>query len=523
MLKWLKGMSIKGGTPPQLYHPLQDANEAKRVSDSLSAKEPVKALAEASQWLTSIRDAARLARHHRIELIALLDAATRKAQARMADLYVTLLESDHREEKLIWQTASDFSVLLVEGYLQCAGSPGESVEVSQEVQPLLPLLAARGMRALRLQMKWVSMRYGELRPEIWGEFARLLTLAESVNSVAAPVDYPIAEMQASPSDEFVRAMMFWSALPGALSPVEQDIAERLIVYLTQDFHFGVQRAEGSDYFFNLNGAHPPLRFVSSAPVSASTRYLEVSEARQAVQAMHSLVRGTGSMPAGVDCGPAGEINVTVRVLKHLSVNWAKELPARATGRRKAGAALAIKSAHSYQHVLAVVRHGGLDVPSTSGGKVTQSWIAEDISAGGCGVIVSEGGSERLHVGVLVALQLASEGQYHVGVIRRVSGRGERQRHIGIQLISHSAVPVYLRSLLGAKQGRNRESAILLSAKPSSNGSVYILARRDLFSGREPVEAAFGVPEVTVVLEPAGVVESGKDFDWLRYKVPESAV
>jgi hypothetical protein len=525
MLKWFRGAvgttGITGNRGAKLEHPLQDANEARRVADALSNKEPVKALEEASQWLLSIQQTVRLRRQSRFELIDLIDTATRKAQARVADDYVMLLESDRREENLIWQKASGFWGLLGDGYLACVGLSGDSAEFPQEIQSLLPLLAARGIRALRQQMKWASMRYSALRAEIWAEFGRYLNLAESVDGAATPIDlYVGANMRVSPCDEFARAMMFWSALPGALSPVEQDIAERLVVHLTSKFRFSNQLLDGSDYFFDVDGARPPLRFVAAAPVSSATRYFDIGEARQALQAMRSLVNSTGYLPAGVDCGPAGEINVTVRVLKHLAVHWAKELPPRAAGRRKAG--LPLRAAHGYPQVLAVVQHGGLNASELLKIQRTELWVAEDVSAGGCGVIVPEDKRERLQVGVLLALQPQNEASCSVGLIRRVSDYGKGQHHIGIQLISTSAVPVYLRSVAGAKQGRNRENAILLNAQPSANGSLYILARRDLFSGREPVEAAFGVPEATVILEPGGVVESGKDFDWLRYQMTAPA-
>ncbi|MEI8150559.1 MAG: hypothetical protein WCG92_03050 [Hyphomicrobiales bacterium] len=53
--------------------------------------------------------------------------------------------------------------------------------------------------------------------------------------------------------------------------------------------------------------------------------------------------------------------------------------------------------------------------------------------------------------------------------------------------------------------------------------MHIVARRDLLTGRATIEAMYGKPPETVLLEPGGVVESGHDFDWLRYKVVESLV
>jgi hypothetical protein len=147
-----------------------------------------------------------------------------------------------------------------------------------------------------------------------------------------------------------------------------------------------------------------------------------------------------------------------------------------------------------------------------------AWIAEDVSAGGYGVVVPAGKGEWLRVGVLVALRSETESSWDLGVIRRVKSDEHRQHRIGIQLISKSAVPVYLRKMSGAAQGGKRQSAILLSPRPSRSGSLHIVARRDLFNARESLEAMYGNPATTVTLGAGDVVESGQDFDWLRYKL-----
>ena len=533
MLKWFKGSATD--------HPLLDAKEAKRIADALSAtKNPVNALDEGSHWLTSIKATTELVRHRRFELICLVDAATRKAQTQLIDVYLADLKTKRHQEKHIWNTANEFWGLLVNGYLTCAQPSRDSSNVPPKFMHLLPLLTTRGMRALRYQMKWVSIRYGTLRSDSWAEYGRLLWLAESAGADVADKPlaiYPGDTTQTSPRDEFLRAMAFWIALPGTLSPVEQDIAERLIVQLTAKFRFSVEQADDCDYFFDLHGTQPPLRFVRLAPMTATTRYFSVGEARQAVKAMHAMASSIGELPAGIDCGPGAEINVVLRVLNHLLVNWVKNLPPRAAARRKTAGSL--KAAHGYPQVLAVVMKKGAEALDFSQQLLPESWVTEDLSVGGCGAIVPAGTGEQLRVGTLVALQPAAEAivRLSIGVIRRVSDHGERQHRLGIQIISNSAVPVYLRTYFrtrlgthlgtspGARQGRDREPAILLREQPSANGSLYLLARRDVFSGREPVEASFGSkenPHATVILEPAGVVESGNDFDWLRYKMPQAA-
>ena len=510
MLSWLKGDKVD--------HPLANAKEAKKLIDDFPYKDPWKTLEDANYWLGSVNETEGFKVDHRFEVIDMLDVATRKSQEQLLNAYVVLTEGDRVQEKRIWKTVTEFWKLLGDGYLACVSQAQIAKNVPSAFKPQLPVLAARTTRALRYQMKWVLMRYGVVRSGLWEEFARCALLAESVGAVEKMVElYPGAE-QSSLCYEFLRAMMLWAASPSGLSPVEQDIAERLVVRLTPKFRYGVKPWDGCDYCFDLAEARPPLRLVRSTPVSAATRYFDVNEARQAAQALHTQVSSNGHIPSSVNLGPAADGPMAARVLKHLGINWAKEMPARASERRKT--ALRLSVTHSYQNVQGAIEPGTGEGLNFSDTLSHDSWIAEDVSAGGYGVIVPAGKGEWLCVGILVALRTEIDSSWNLGVIRRVKGDEHRQHHIAIQLISKVPVPVYLRSMTGVEQGSKRQNAILLSARPSPSGSLHIVARRDLFAGREPLEAMFGNPASTVMLDPGGVVESGHDFDWLRYKLPE---
>ncbi len=509
MLSWLKGGD-------KVDHPLANAKKAQKIVADFPYKNPWQTLEDVNYWLSSVNETAEFKADRRYELIDMLDVATRKCQAQLTDTYVTLRDDNIVQEKRIAKTLCDFWTLLGAAYFTCATQCIDgSVPASLRAQ--VPALAARGLRALRHQVKWVLMRYGVVRNEVWAECGRFAALAESVDGAAKPIEmYGGSNARSSPNDEFLRLVMFWAASPSGLSPVEQDIADRLIVILTPKFRISARHEEDYDYFMDLQGAHPPLRLLRSSPVTAQTRYFNVADARLAVGAMYSDVNSSGNLPSGADLGPAAEANVVARVCKHLRLNWARDMPARVSERRKT--AMALKVVHGYQGVLGVVAPAnaeGLDFQSVL---AHESWVADDVSAGGYGVIVPAGKGDWLRVGIVVAVRSETDVSWHLGVIRRVKADAYTQRHIGIQLISKTPIAVYLRTLSGVAQGRKRHSAILLSARPSPSGSMHIVVRRDLFSGREPIEAMYGQPETTITLEAGGVVESGHDFDWLRYKI-----
>ncbi len=509
MLSWLTGGD-------KIDHPLADSKKAKKIIDEFPYKDPWKTFEDVGFWLGSVNETDAYKLERRFEVVGMLDMATRKTQERILDEYLQLPDTDRLQEKRTWKAATDFWTLLGDSYLICVRQAIEAQPVSGNFKSQLPLVAARATRALRHHMKWVLMRYGVVHASLWEDFARCAQMAEAAGVADKAVElYPGAGAASSQCFEFLRAMMLWASSPSGLSPVEQDVAERLVVHFTPKFRYDIKQWEGCDYCFDLVEARPPLRLMRSTPVSPASRFFDVHEARSAVQALQALVASSGNIPSTIDLGPVADSVMATRVLKHLNFNWAKEMPARAHERRRT--AISLHVVHGYQQVLGAIEPAlgeGLDFSSTLSHNL---WIAEDASLGGYGVVVPAGKGEWLRVGVIVALRSETDASWQLGVIRRVKGDEHRQHRIGIQIISKAPVPVFLRSIIGVEQGSKRQPSILLNTRTSSSGSMHIVTRHDLLTGREPIEAMYGKPATTLVLEPGGIVESGYDFDWFRYK------
>ena len=506
-------------------HPLADDKKLQRVIDGLPYNDSRQTLEEVNHWLASLGDMQGDAPHdaqgfsvlRRYATTSALDSATRRSQARMLETLLASRGENFAEEKRNWKTLTAFWTLLANAYLSCALLCAKA-EVSRAMKKELVVLAARGLCALRYQMKCVLLRYGVVDAALWMACGDFVLLAESVNGADTRVAlYEGSAIESSPNDEFARLVMFWTLAPSGLSPAEQDIAERLVVHLTDKYRLSAFHEDGFDYFFDLAGVHPPLPLVRSSPWSAQTRYFQVSQARQSVMALHALMSGNGDLPPGLDLGAAAEPNVVARMLTHLQINWAKEMPARAAERRKADMALHV--VQGYPVVLGLVAPASADGASPQYRLLNESWVTQDVSAGGYGVIVPAGVGEWLQVGDLIAVRAAPEVPWHLGIIRRVQAHKHNQRQIGIQLISKTAKPVEVRSLSGVARGGKRVSALMLDEWPLADGSIDLLVRRDLLSGREAVEVTYGADNASFILAPGGVVECGGDFDWLRYKVP----
>ncbi|MBM3340971.1 MAG: hypothetical protein FJY56_02510 [Betaproteobacteria bacterium] len=270
----------------------------------------------------------------------------------------------------------------------------------------------------------------------------------------------------------------------------------------------------------MDGKHPPLRVVRGSPWSAQTRYFDAEQAGFAAKSMHALVASSGYLPPGLDLGPAAEPAAVERVLRHVMAQWANETPPRAAERHKN--ALAMQAVHGFQAVLQVFTAAHAEDLDFSGAVVGDAWFTDDVSRNGYGILVPAGKAERLAVGDLVALRAGPGVPWELGVIRRLSAQAQARCHIGVGLLSAAALPLQVRTMSGAALGGKRSAAILLSEQPTPDGSVYIVARRELLTMREAIEAAYGRESKTLMLEPVGVVESGADFDHLHYRLQRPA-
>ncbi len=135
------------------------------------------------------------------------------------------------------------------------------------------------------------------------------------------------------------------------------------------------------------------------------------------------------------------------------------------------------------------------------------------------MIVPERRGEWLQVGVLLGLLPESEiPKWGAGIVRRVETDARGQRRVGIQIISRAISPATMcTSQLTGERGEPHQ-VVLLDAKPSRSGYMQALLRPESFALRDALEATRTADGQTFMVMPSGLVESGPDFDRVRFKV-----
>jgi hypothetical protein len=162
--------------------------------------------------------------------------------------------------------------------------------------------------------------------------------------------------------------------------------------------------------------------------------------------------------------------------------------------------------HGYDGVLAVL--GGSGITDTSG---METWIVENVSAGGFGAGIPEIKGDWLKIGCLLGLQPEGGDNWVLGVIRRLHRAIPQSGSVGIQTIAKSARLVQL-SLSGAVGG---ETGILLGDGSESPGEARVLLRAGTFVPGQNMEYQKG--EITCLLMPQGVVDSGDEYEVVKFR------
>jgi len=506
VFKWLGG----GG---KVDHPLADAKRAKEIVDEISSAEPVKALGDAVDWLESVNQAADFKIELRIDAIEILDVAARKHQQRLLDDYFTAGTESKFQENRLYLAATKYWKTLGDACLQCVAQIESAKSIPSVLKPRVPVVAARGMRALTQQVKWVQFRYGKIEHDIWKSISVLYKFAETGGIVEHRVAlYPGEQFVTSVRGEFLRVMMLWAAAPGSLSPVKQDVVEWVAGYFADKFLLQTRPEAEYVYFFDLDKAHLPQRWTRQTPVNPSARYFDAGDARQAVKNLADTTAAVGALPSAVDFGPNKNLDITVEVLRHLVTNWSRELPSRASEWRDTAMTLSI--VHDFEVVVGAIAPELGDGLDFTDALAHETWIAENVSQGGYGAVVPAGKDDWVQVGVLLGIKTEKEKTWSVGLIRRVKSDDYKQRRVGIQLISRTALPIQVRS---SGAGGRPHRAILLNAEPSASGSMHVLVPQNAFTLRDNIIGMYGKDnERRCTLKPAGVLETGPDFIWARF-------
>lgn len=479
-------------------HPMADPREARRILEELPARDG-EALEELAHWHESVGATEGFRPERRFELAAQIDEAAQPRLRKLAREYLALTRPSRFQEAKMWGRLHEYYRHAAEAYGGCLE---QAFNGSDPGKGTLPLLLLRGLRGVAQQIKWLQVRYGPVDPALWGRLNRIYAFAEQRGlAEASAAVYPGVPGESTPRREFLRAAMFSCSSPDCLLPPEIDLAERLIAELAPQFALASAPERDLPYFVDLAAAMAPQRATKPPPAAPGLRCFGPGPAARALGALIERIDATGEVPADLNLGASHAPATVLDVMQHLAAVWSPELPERKNVRHSVKSRLTV--AHGFEGVLDAL--GGAGTLAFDQ-RAEESWVVEDVSAGGFGALVPQMRGEWLRVGTLLAMQPEGGTNWVVGAVRRVNRISDRETRVGIQTLSKApTVSKFELRGIGTQYGvvieGGEQTMIALPAGVYAQG-LNLEAER---GGRQHVYM------------PQGVTGRGEDYEIVRFR------
>jgi len=500
-------------------HPMADEKGAKDFLAELPVHDPYKTLDEVAFWLDATRTPEGLKPQRVFEIIDQLDQAGKAHQRKLSQEYLAGgVRLQKFQEQRIWTTVVEFWRQLAAAYEFCLAQTLPGVSGSGALKPHAPVIAARALRALGLELKWAFMRYGPVDPTVWGRFGALYAQSEAGGYALKTCSvYPGPQAESTVQREYLKALMLAISATDSLLPRKLEIAERIISQFADAFVMKREPVGRCHYFVDLQAAKPPARMIAQVNPAPSVRYFGPGAGYDRVERLVDTITTSGAIPSDVNLGGTYESSVVSEVARHLGRYWSATPPSRREERRRSVARMHV--VHDFDDVLAIISGESRDLDFQQN---IETWTVENESASGFGAVIPQSASDWLRVGTLLGIKLEDGNAWGVGIVRRLTNQAGQQRYVGIQTLARGGARVKLFPM-NAHDPSGGDDAVLLpssSADSTGTGELNLLMRMGTFSPRQSFQMR--AYERDYLLVPKALIEGGQDFDMAKFRVLQRA-
>lgn len=509
MLSW-----IKGGTS---NHPLDSKDAKVSLQADLARMSPVTALDQLGVYLNELKTAENLRPKHALEIIDLIDRLGGPLERKLIRDYLAQRERLTKfHENRVWTAVHAYSRELADVYRLCVAQYQVGAVGAAVLKPRLPQITCRALRACATQLKWMLLRYGPVEQRLWQEIGGLYRLSESLGFAQVNCNvYP--QIGSTPQREFLRATLLAVSSPDGLTPLQIEIAERVIEEVAHGFRVSQRPSSGISYVVDLSGAHPPGRFSTSLKLTQDTRCFGPADAAAEIERAVQFMDQHRAPPPDLAIGEDFDVGTVHATLTHLLRYWSAVLPERRDRRRRHTERVSV--VHEFEEVVSAVGGLFLESPYTTN---EEEWVIENESESGFGAFVQNPQGAWLEVGTLIGIRREEGAAWSAGIVRRVSMDEKGSRYVGIQILAQggTAVTILAASLSakGSSISAHGELCVLLPSSTVQTGEAVLLMRPQLFSHSRSL--LMSVYDRRYSLSPLGMVEQSAEFDLGRYRIVE---
>ena len=496
-------MKLFGARPD---HPMAQAKEARRILEALPADDACKALEELGHWHESVAAAEGFKPEARIELLFMIDEAAQPRLRRVAREYFGAARPSRFQEHRLWTAAHGYWRHAGLAYARGIEPFVQGVKGVEAAKGRLVLLLVRALRSVAQQIKWMHLRYGPIDPVAWGMFNRTYAFCESMRLAQAKATaYPGVAGETTPQLEFLKGLMFSATSPDSLLPREVEFVERIIAHSVPRFVLAAAPGPELVYWTDVAQAMAPARLTRPPQPGPGLRCFGAGGALAEVNATIERIHVTREVPQSLALGEGQDPETVLDVLRHIATYWSPQPPERKSQRHAVKTRVAV--AHGYDGV-AEALGGGASLDFDNRG--AESWLVENVSAGGFGAVVPQLKGDWLRVGTLLALQPEGGTNWVLGVVRRVNKLAGQQARAGIQTLSRS--PMLCRFALSGVKTVSEQGLLL---KIDGAAEVHIVLKPSVFTPGQNLEHEQGGRHHVYL--PQAVAERGEDYEIARYR------
>ncbi len=468
-------------------HPMADAKSAQALLADLPRNDALKSISELTDWIESIagREDCRLA--DQWSVLSLLDETAQPYARKLACEYFTLPDMHAFQGNRLCMALGNYSRQMAHAY-----SLMFARYCKDDAQIRLPLLAARAVRLMCEQLKYMAVHYQTYDETVWRDFAALYRHAEQVGYLDEPVNLYSA-IKTTVRSEAGKLMAWHASGITSLSPRSMHLAELIFARNSDAIVLGSDPGNRNLCSFDPVLARAPVRILQDAKANPEMRYVSVSGMQARLGALiRALEKDIVPEEMHLGCPYAAEwvLEAARHVMAHVVTP-----PQRHGKRRELKAEL-------------IAIFGCENLFSGAAGRETDAMrmTLENASPGGFYAELAGKGADSVRIGHVFGVRTA--GGLGVSIVRRLSRDSEGRLHVGAEILTNRASSVTLQGGEGGPQ-------LWLHAE---DGIATLLMQADVFSMQRSLKAS--LDGRNYLLMPVKLLESGLDYDLASFRVIE---
>jgi len=462
------------------------AHAQKVLQELTELDDPFQALEEITFWLKSISECPDLDWKDRVALFLSLEAGSNTWWQRTFDIY----RKDCLEEKFNaaswWLTVSFWEQLALNGGLCLEYYEKNSTNPALAQSPVtkeIPYLIIRTLQAIHGQIRMLYRQYCPISTRVWRLAFRTFSLAEKYR--ISGTEYPVLSSQGlktSPLRELLKILVLSISNLETLTFLQMEIVFLLIDYYADRFTIQSRLSDSAPFIIDLASGTGPTQVMRAEKIQASTRFFGVGASSRLIADLQ-LKSEYGNLPLEYSFLSKYAFADVYQVSQHLSQNWSPQNSQRKHARSQAEIQiLIVNGLPDLFTILAPgsadsVRHQWQSDKASHSVPRVSTWLVDNISESGLGLIPTGQTESWVKVGALVGFSFSGSGHWGIGILRRIGRDSLFRVYVGAKIVAKDPVLASLHpnsEIPSTTPGKISTVILLTQFESDRSQNLYIL-------------------------------------------------